>query len=154
MKNKIGRNNPCFCGSGKKYKRCCFNQSEDSSTSNTAPPIKISEAILKISEPLLKKYPQPKRIAVFIDLAILAWNLSMSSGKDREYLEDKIIDRLPKDLDAVSLAGTVERINLLAERKNTLYPEIRHLIVNHNLSFGEKGQLTLDVDTIPIKNTA
>jgi uncharacterized protein YecA (UPF0149 family) len=22
---KIGRNDPCFCGSGKKYKRCCGN---------------------------------------------------------------------------------------------------------------------------------
>jgi uncharacterized protein YecA (UPF0149 family) len=21
---KIGRNDPCFCGSGKKYKRCCL----------------------------------------------------------------------------------------------------------------------------------
>lgn len=24
MKSKIGRNNPCPCGSGKKFKRCCF----------------------------------------------------------------------------------------------------------------------------------
>jgi uncharacterized protein YecA (UPF0149 family) len=21
--NKIGRNDPCFCGSGKKFKKCC-----------------------------------------------------------------------------------------------------------------------------------
>lgn len=25
---KIGRNNPCPCGSGKKYKKCCLNKSE------------------------------------------------------------------------------------------------------------------------------
>lgn len=25
MKNKIGRNDPCPCGSGKKYKKCCLN---------------------------------------------------------------------------------------------------------------------------------
>lgn len=25
---KIGRNEPCFCGSGKKYKRCCMSRSE------------------------------------------------------------------------------------------------------------------------------
>ncbi|HEA19694.1 MAG TPA: hypothetical protein ENH87_02100 [Pricia antarctica] len=24
LKNKIGRNDPCICGSGKKYKRCCL----------------------------------------------------------------------------------------------------------------------------------
>ena len=25
-KNKIGRNDPCICGSGKKYKKCCMNK--------------------------------------------------------------------------------------------------------------------------------
>ena len=24
MNNKLGRNDPCHCGSGKKYKKCCF----------------------------------------------------------------------------------------------------------------------------------
>ncbi len=24
LKNKIGRNDPCICGSGKKYKKCCL----------------------------------------------------------------------------------------------------------------------------------
>ncbi|MES9902614.1 MAG: SEC-C metal-binding domain-containing protein, partial [Sedimenticola sp.] len=153
MKNKIGRNDSCFCGSGKKYKKCCFNQGENSYTSNNAPPIKISEAILKILEPLLKRHPKRKHIIVLIDLTILAWNISLSSGKDREDMEDKIIDLLPKEFDAVSLATTVKQIDLLVERKKKLYPEIRHVIVNHNLSFGENGQLTLDVNSIPIDNT-
>lgn len=26
MNEKIGRNDPCFCGSGKKYKHCCINK--------------------------------------------------------------------------------------------------------------------------------
>jgi len=26
---KIGRNDPCFCGSGKKYKKCCLNGNEN-----------------------------------------------------------------------------------------------------------------------------
>jgi uncharacterized protein YecA (UPF0149 family) len=25
-KKKIGRNDPCPCGSGKKYKKCCMNK--------------------------------------------------------------------------------------------------------------------------------
>jgi len=25
-KEKIGRNDQCFCGSGKKYKKCCLNK--------------------------------------------------------------------------------------------------------------------------------
>ena len=26
VKKKIGRNDPCYCGSGKKYKKCCINK--------------------------------------------------------------------------------------------------------------------------------
>ena len=26
MKNKLGRNDPCHCGSLKKYKKCCFKK--------------------------------------------------------------------------------------------------------------------------------
>ena len=26
---KIGRNDPCPCGSGRKYKRCCLNKKEE-----------------------------------------------------------------------------------------------------------------------------
>lgn len=26
MSHKIGRNDPCLCGSGKKYKNCCMNK--------------------------------------------------------------------------------------------------------------------------------
>ncbi len=26
---KIGRNDPCFCGSGKKYKNCCIHAAND-----------------------------------------------------------------------------------------------------------------------------
>lgn len=26
MNEKIGRNDPCFCGSGKKYKNCCIGK--------------------------------------------------------------------------------------------------------------------------------
>ncbi len=25
-RNKLGRNDPCFCGSGKKYKKCCLGK--------------------------------------------------------------------------------------------------------------------------------
>ena len=28
-KNKIKRNEPCYCGSGKKFKKCCMNKKEE-----------------------------------------------------------------------------------------------------------------------------
>ena len=35
MNKKIGRNDPCPCGSGKKYKQCCLN-SAAAATSSTS----------------------------------------------------------------------------------------------------------------------
>lgn len=34
MVKKIGRNDPCPCGSGKKYKKCCLNSKDDSNFSD------------------------------------------------------------------------------------------------------------------------
>ena len=31
MSSTVGRNDPCVCGSGKKYKRCCFQQGHSAS---------------------------------------------------------------------------------------------------------------------------
>lgn len=30
---KIGRNEPCYCGSGKKYKKCCLNKENNNNNS-------------------------------------------------------------------------------------------------------------------------
>jgi len=35
MANKIGRNDPCSCGSGKKYKKCCQSKEVSQSSSST-----------------------------------------------------------------------------------------------------------------------
>lgn len=36
MENKVGRNDPCPCGSGKKYKNCCMGKKEESKKTYTA----------------------------------------------------------------------------------------------------------------------
>lgn len=38
MSKKVGRNDPCPCGSGKKYKHCCMRNDEFSSRNNVVPP--------------------------------------------------------------------------------------------------------------------
>ena len=44
--NKVGRNDPCPCGSGKKYKKCCLNKTE------------TSLSYQKYIDDSLKKYPK------------------------------------------------------------------------------------------------
>ena len=35
-KEKIGRNDLCFCGSGKKYKKCCIKKVKDKSVKSNS----------------------------------------------------------------------------------------------------------------------
>jgi len=113
----------------------------------TSPP-KLSEAILRIAEPLIRKYPKRERIIVIVDLAVFAWNLSLTSGDKREEIEKIVIDVLPEDLDAADIASIIEQTDILIERKNELYPDTEYFVTGHHLSFGDNGQLTLDVSSV------
>jgi hypothetical protein len=151
-KNKIGRNDPCHCGSGKKYKKCCYRQKDDLDISNNnAPQIPISEAILKISEPLISKYPNRERITVIIEMAVAAWNMSLFPETAREDIESKIVEILPKEVDAIGIATIVEQMDMLIRRKIKYYKGIQFFIKNYNLSFSEDGQLTLDVNSVQVE---
>ena len=71
------------------------------------------------------------------------------AGIRRKEIEDKVIDLMPEELDAVDIAAIVEQTDMLVERKNKLYPDIRYLISSYNLSFNDFGQLTLDINSAP-----
>jgi hypothetical protein len=116
--------------------------------SRNSPPIKISEAILRMAEPLIRKYPKRERIVVIIDLAIYSWNASLTSDVKREEIENKIIDQMSPEFDATDIATIIEQTDMLTERKKKLYPDIDYLIVSRNLSVDDNGQITLDVNTI------
>jgi hypothetical protein len=113
-----------------------------------SPPIKISEAILRMAEPLIRKYPKRERIVVIIDLAIFSWNMSLQSVEKREELEKKFIDEMPNKFDATDIATIIEQADILIERKKKLYPDINYLIVSRNLSLEDDGQITLDVNAV------
>ena len=42
---KIGRNDPCPCGSGKKYKKCCLEKDQAAERAQPALPIQLSSAL-------------------------------------------------------------------------------------------------------------
>jgi hypothetical protein len=113
-----------------------------------APPLKISGAILRIAEPLIRKYSKRERVVVIIDLAIFSWNVSLASEVNREEIEKKVIDQMPDEFDATDIASIIEQTDILIERKKKLYPDIRYLIVSRNITINDNGQITLDVDTV------
>lgn len=115
---------------------------------NEGPPIKISEAILRIAEPLIRKYPKRERTIVIIDLAIFSWNASLESETRREEIEKKLIDRMPARLDATDIATIIEQTDILIGRKKKLYPDIKYFIVKHDLKIEDNGRITLDLGAI------
>ena len=51
---KIGRNDPCACGSGKKYKKCCMANDEDAALAARA----VQPAAVPVRRPSLANYFQ------------------------------------------------------------------------------------------------
>jgi tetratricopeptide (TPR) repeat protein len=51
MMSKIGRNEPCPCGSGKKYKRCCLHQHEAAAAERAA--AAAAQAAAQLAPPVL-----------------------------------------------------------------------------------------------------
>ncbi|WP_201305493.1 SEC-C metal-binding domain-containing protein [Paenibacillus puerhi] len=65
---KIGRNEPCYCGSGKKYKRCCLGKGQEPAIASTGYTQAPSEAVDLRTEAVQAPVPAPtleeiKRIA-------------------------------------------------------------------------------------------
>src|SRR5438046_6175709 len=52
---KIGRNDPCACGSGKKYKRCCG--------SGSAPTLTAVESVPAVPPPAFDRRPMERTMA-------------------------------------------------------------------------------------------
>jgi len=60
--SKIGRNDPCPCGSGKKYKKCCLSQNHSKKQSFIPPPgfTAVYTALDKLSNSVITLIKQNK----------------------------------------------------------------------------------------------
>ncbi len=95
---KIGRNQPCPCGSGRKYKRCCINQDRKTEPISQEAQAKVSLAnlITKVQKSAEEKRDELFEFGVFIFFSNSngdAWMLEVSErdclqvAKDGEALE-------------------------------------------------------------------
>jgi hypothetical protein len=98
---KVGRNDPCPCRSGKKYKKCCLRTGRDSGdrtvqhpvTIINAPPAKEQEYQVKITL-CGSDAPIWRRVLVLntITLAELHWIIQKTMGWDDYHAHDFVID--------------------------------------------------------------
>jgi len=150
--NKIERNSPCPCGSGKKYKKCCYGKKQTHGflpVSSESQVFRISEAVLNLSEPLRKKYTGYKRTHVAVELAIIAWNLSLFPDKGHDEIEKEIIALLPEGFEAQDIVALIAELDKMINQKKKHYPNKNELILEHDLSItGDQIKLTVKVAPI------
>lgn len=78
---KIGRNDPCPCGSGKKFKKCCYLKQTESVPQEGATPVSLREEITKIQEAAVSKEARMINLGVFVLFSTVAgdaWLLELS----------------------------------------------------------------------------
>lgn len=83
IKGKIGRNNKCICGSGKKYKKCCINKYEE-----------VARILFAVQNIKLVNYTIPG--ALVVEDSILEYQglqENISNKRDKEVVE-KIFDMI------------------------------------------------------------
>ena len=112
--------------------------------------IKISEAILRMNEPLRNRYQEPHRIETIIYLSVMAWNLSLFNGEERTELQEKIVEKLPPDFSGEDLAMLFDNVEMLIERKEKEFPDIREYIIDHKVTFSGNSY-SLTVSAVPIE---
>lgn len=84
--SKVGRNEPCPCGSGIKYKRCCLRKEQEPKASRTQVQqarISLQQVISQIQEAAAQKEQKLLELGVFIlvsDSAGDAWLLEVTES--------------------------------------------------------------------------
>jgi len=113
------------------------------------PKIKISEAILKLSEPLRQKYTDSHRTQVIISMSVMAWNISLFPKVEQVNAQGMLLDALPETFSAEDVSVFLENIDMMIDRKNRDYPNIREHILNYQLS-SSGDTVTLTVSSTPV----
>jgi hypothetical protein len=122
---KIGRNEPCPCGSGKKFKKCCCGKVEFKQSQNQQQQAQITLAkeIAKLQETAAKKEKAVRSLGVFIFLSTEegdAWLLEIT------------------EMDGVQVADKGEKIDIDVEEN----PETIEINWTHRFAIRKKKFVT------------
>ena len=159
---RIGRNQLCPCGSGEKYKKCCYGKKIKKILLPNGPdkklpkgevvtenPLKekISEILLEFSGPLTDTCESDRAFYNALQLSVIAWNSSFFSLKERNELIDGDINKHIKDNNNIEI--TKEILSMMLERKKKNFSHIKMFIVDFEIAYRE-GQRQLTVMSTPI----
>lgn len=168
---KQNRNARCFCGSGKKYKKCCLNNqsmeekksfmiqnSEDElkernfdkktvfAYSEKLGVDKMSQIILDYADDLLKQASTSEDRKIIIFLAIAAWNLSLIDKNICLKEIDNILKnvmKIPQNSDQWKKMRSI--MQTLVDKKLSDYPEVDRFIIDYDFIQIDKNNFHLNV---------
>jgi hypothetical protein len=115
----------------------------------TYPAVKISEALLNISEPLRMQYREPHRMQAIIAVAVMAWNMALFPDEEHAQVQGMLLESLPPQLSGEDVGVLLSTMDTLIARKRLLYPQVREYILTHQLTFVD-NKVTLSVGTAPV----
>ncbi|QQG66692.1 YecA family protein [Desulfobulbus oligotrophicus] len=117
---KIGRNQPCPCGSGKKYKHCCLSAQQAGAVAEPTSPVKVS--LLATIEKVQTLAEEKKE--VFLELGVF---LFFADHKGDAWLFEIT------DSDAVQIAKNGERLAVqVNENPETIEINFSHTFALHD----------------------
>ncbi|WJY28259.1 YecA family protein [Sporosarcina trichiuri] len=135
----IGRNDPCPCGSGKKYKKCC-----ETNEQTTVEAVK-SEEIERTLQAFYDEYPKKKDFGDYREFA-LNWKRPLASSYNEEMIEAIALDEFFFHHRHDIWAGFVKK-----QLKKAIRPSIIRLLENWGTPLTLLGQVkTSDAETITV----
>lgn len=109
----VGRNDPCPCGSGKKYKKCCESKQNDSIEE-----VKTEE-LERVLQSFYDHYPERKNMEEYADL-VRTWSKATGNYLDLEMLEAIVMDEFFFHYKQEIWSGYLEKQKKLIVRPSTL----------------------------------
>lgn len=172
VSNKIGRNEPCFCGSNKKYKKCCINIKSTENNTKTlvrkaqdniasrltkfnskykfiqpedVGAIKMSEVIIDFADELLDRANNFEQYKRALTIAIIAWNVAVFDNDKRDDTIASLFDKMKIDENSTEGKDMIDIINWHVEKKDALYPDINRAIMDFEIIRVGKEDFHLNV---------
>jgi hypothetical protein len=107
---KIGRNNPCLCGSGKKYKRCCLtapnsNPTPVSTTAKIADPLEADDDLCDCCVEALNERAD-RALELILDGRV----------DDAEAMAHDLMRDFPREVEGIDLLSMVSELRGHRER--------------------------------------
>lgn len=112
----IGRNDPCLCGSGKKYKKCCMNK--HAITTDEV----VKEEIELLLQSFYNAYPERPDLPPYIEL-VNGWKEQI-----QERFMTELIEAIALDEYFFDVAPTIWENYIEKQRQKVLRPKLQQLL--------------------------